>query len=39
MPILRHVIDGGKFNAGAVLPYELRLADFQIAMQDVYDFF
>jgi hypothetical protein len=28
-----------KFNAGATLPFELRLQDFQMAMQDVYDFF
>jgi hypothetical protein len=28
-----------KFNREANLPYELRVADFQLAMQDVYDFF
>lgn len=39
MLITRNSIDPGKFNQGAVLPYELRLQDFQIAMQDVYDFF
>lgn len=27
------------FNREAKLPYELRLKDFEIAMQDVYDFF
>lgn len=27
------------FNKEAYLPYELRLKDFEIAMQDVYDFF
>lgn len=27
------------FNQEAQLPYELRLKDFEIAMQDVYDFF
>jgi hypothetical protein len=27
------------FNAAAELPYLLRLKDFEIAMQDVYDFF
>jgi hypothetical protein len=27
------------FNRNAVLPYELRLKDFEIAIQDVYDFF
>lgn len=39
MPITRNSIDPAKFNQAAVLPYELRLQDFQIAMQDVYDFF
>jgi len=29
----------GEFNNKADLPYELRLRDFEIAMQDVYDFF
>jgi hypothetical protein len=28
-----------EFNAAAQLPYELRLRDFEISMQDVYDFF
>jgi len=27
------------FNKRAKLPYELRLKDFELAMQDVYDFF
>lgn len=31
--------DPAKFNEGANLPFQLRLADFQAAMQDVYDFF
>lgn len=31
--------DLAKFNPDAVLPYELRIHDFQLAMQDVYDFF
>ncbi|HUT32195.1 MAG TPA: hypothetical protein VNE39_01835 [Planctomycetota bacterium] len=39
MAITRNVVDIGKFNQGASLPYELRLQDFQMAMQDVYDFF
>jgi len=30
---------GGRFNEDRDLPYELRLKDFEIAMQDVYDFF
>ncbi len=37
MAILRNTVDVTKFNRDAVLPYELRLQDFQ--MQDVYDFF
>jgi hypothetical protein len=32
-------VDRTNFNADAVLPYSLRLNDFEIAMQDVYDFF
>ena len=39
MPIVRNTIDRTKFNEAASLPYELRLGDFEIAMQDVYDFF
>jgi hypothetical protein len=39
MPIPRETVDLTKFNPRAVLPYELRLKDFEIAMQDVYDFF
>jgi hypothetical protein len=29
----------GEFNTTGDLPYELRIDDFKIAMQDVYDFF
>ena len=29
----------GAFNQNAILPYNLRLKDFELAMQDVYDFF
>lgn len=36
---VKETIDRSKFNAAVVLPYQLRLADFEIAMQDVYDFF
>lgn len=32
-------VDRSKFNPRIKLPYGLRLADFQMAMQDVYDFF
>jgi hypothetical protein len=39
MPIIRNTVDERKFNSGAVLPFELRLRDFEMAMQDVYDFF
>jgi len=39
MPITRNIIDRSKFNNEAQLPYELRLKDFEMAMQDVYDFF
>ncbi len=39
MAILRNIVDTTKFNQGAALPYELRLQDFQMAMQDVYGFF
>ncbi len=39
MAIHRNKVDETKYNEGAVLPFELRLKDFAIAMQDVYDFF
>jgi len=32
-------VERTKFNKLAQLPYELRLRDFEMAMQDVYDFF
>jgi hypothetical protein len=32
-------VDSTKFNMHRELPYELRVEDFQMAMQDVYDFF
>lgn len=35
----REVVDPTKFNSDADLPYQLRREDFQMAMQDVYDFF
>jgi hypothetical protein len=37
--VVRAVVDAGKFNAHSILPFELRPLDFQMAMQDVYDFF
>jgi hypothetical protein len=39
MGIVRNQVDPAKFNADAVLPYSLRLKDFEMAMQDIYDFF
>ena len=39
MPIERNIVEHTKFNKMAQLPYELRLRDFEMAMQDVYDFF
>jgi len=39
MGIIRYTVDTSKFNHEADLPYELRQEDFQMAMQDVYDFF
>lgn len=38
--MLKHeMVDLNGFNSTAHLPFELRLKDFEIAMQDVYDFF
>jgi len=39
MAIVRNVVDASKFNPSAGLPYELRESDFEMAMQDIYDFF
>lgn len=39
MTIVRNRPDATKFNQSATLPYGLRLSDFEMAMQDVYDFF
>jgi len=40
MPLVRQVVDPSAFNpTAATLPFALRLKDFEIAMQDVYDFF
>lgn len=36
---MRNIVDVSKFNAEAKPPYELRRQDFQMAMQDVYDFY
>lgn len=37
--IVRNTVRQQGFNTHAVLPYELRIQDFHIAVQDVYDFF
>lgn len=39
MSVTRNTPDSSKFNGNALLPYELRLEDFRLAVQDVYDFF
>ncbi|MDP2183807.1 MAG: hypothetical protein Q8K99_14755 [Actinomycetota bacterium] len=39
MPIARSVVDSTRFNRELALPYELRIEDFQLAMQDAYDFY
>ena len=39
MPIIRNIVNIQGFNPTAVMPFELRLQDFQMAIQDVYDFF
>lgn len=38
-PTVRNQADPDRFNPHAILPFELRLKDFEAAMQDVYDFF
>ena len=38
-PKMRSTVDPSGFNQDAMLPYELRISDFQHAMDDVYDFF
>ncbi|MDX9866679.1 MAG: hypothetical protein RBT78_02020 [Kiritimatiellia bacterium] len=39
MAIIRNVVSEEGFNTDLALPFELRLADFRLAVQDVYDFF
>lgn len=39
MAVTRNSVDDAKFNHKAKLPYELRVDDFALAMQDIYDFF
>lgn len=37
--LARSQLDPGKFNCELALPFQLRLDDFRLAAQDVYDFF
>lgn len=37
--IQRNHVNGDAFNDTAELPFQLRLKDFELAMQDIYDFF
>ena len=39
MSLRRNQINPEFFNREAMLPFELRLKDFDLAMQDIYDFF
>lgn len=39
MSVTRNITNPAGFNPAATLPFELRLKDFELAMQDVYDFF
>ena len=39
MSVVHNQVEEHAFNSEANLPYELRLADFKLALQDVYDFF
>lgn len=39
MPVARNMVDQSRLNRAAALPFNLRLDDFHLAMQDVYDFF
>lgn len=38
MPIVRQEVDLRSFNPAPVLPYNLRVEDVRLAMQDIYDF-
>ncbi|MBS2023044.1 MAG: hypothetical protein JST92_11575 [Deltaproteobacteria bacterium] len=39
MPVTKNAPKPNKFNPTLALPFELRLKDFEVAMQDIYDFF
>ena len=38
MPVTHNTPNPAKFNAAAALPFQLRIDDFRLAMQDIYDF-
>ena len=38
MPVVRQTPKQDKFNTDAQLPFSLRIEDFKVAMQDIYDF-
>src|SRR3970040_747066 len=39
MSLVQHEVNTKCFNRSAKLPFGIRLKDFEMAMQDVYDFF
>ncbi len=39
MPTTRNIVNPNRFNSTTILPYQLRIDDFRLALQDVYDFF
>jgi hypothetical protein len=39
MPVTQNTVKQDFFNEDIALPYALRLKDFEMAMQDIYDFF
>lgn len=39
MPLIRNSVEIARFNHARNLPFALRIKDFEIAMQDIYDFF
>lgn len=39
MTLKRNVVEQAKFNKAGKLPFELRVHDFALTIQDVYDFF
>ena len=39
MPIVRQQPDSSTFNPAIALPFQLRIQDFSLVMQDIYDFF